>query len=153
MVAAKSSVQEVRTVHSLAPLAVCSGFKKRAPRAVREIKKFVGKEMKTTDVRLDTSVNKYVWHKGIRNVPTRIRVLMERKRNEDEDAKETVSAAPGTAKRCGETPAYLHLPFALASPADVHPGQVRRCGCGPQHRQEGEGRLQELADRQDHRRR
>ncbi|CAE7775932.1 RPL31, partial [Symbiodinium sp. KB8] len=66
------------------------GFKKRAPRAVREIKKFVGKEMKTTDVRLDTSVNKYVWHKGIRNVPTRIRVLMERKRNEDEDAKETM---------------------------------------------------------------
>ena len=64
------------------------GFKKRAPRAVREIKAFVGKQMKTADVRIDASLNKFVWHKGIRNVPYRVRVRMERKRNEDEDAKE-----------------------------------------------------------------
>eukprot|EP00227_Mantoniella_beaufortii_P016433 CAMPEP_0197578302 /NCGR_PEP_ID=MMETSP1326-20131121/2577_1 /TAXON_ID=1155430 /ORGANISM="Genus nov. species nov., Strain RCC2288" /LENGTH=127 /DNA_ID=CAMNT_0043141471 /DNA_START=97 /DNA_END=477 /DNA_ORIENTATION=+ len=66
------------------------GFKKRAPRAVREIKKFVGQEMKTSDVRVDASLNKYVWHKGIRNVPRRVRVRMERLRNEDEDAAETM---------------------------------------------------------------
>ena len=69
----------------------CSGFKKRAPRAVRGIKAFVGKQMKTADVRIDSSLNKFVWHKGIRNVPFRVRVRMERKRNEDEDAKELVS--------------------------------------------------------------
>ena len=80
---------------------VCSGFKKRAPRAVREIKKFVGKEMKTSDVRVDASLNKYVWHKGIRNVPRRVRVRMERLRNEDEDAAETVSACAAVDTACG----------------------------------------------------
>ena len=65
-------------------------FKKRAPRAIREIKAFAGTEMKTSDVRVDTTVNKFVWHKGVRNVPYRIRVRLERKRNEDEDAAETM---------------------------------------------------------------
>ena len=65
-------------------------FKKRAPRAIREIKAFAGKEMKTSDVRVDTTVNKFVWHKGVRNVPYRIRIRLERKRNQDEDAAETM---------------------------------------------------------------
>jgi ribosomal protein L31E len=72
----------------------CSCFKKRAPRAVKAIKAFVAKEMKTADVRIDASLNKFVWHKGIRNVPFRVRVRMERKRNEDEEAKELVSDTP-----------------------------------------------------------
>eukprot|EP00408_Alexandrium_pacificum_P027332 CAMPEP_0171189528 /NCGR_PEP_ID=MMETSP0790-20130122/18392_1 /TAXON_ID=2925 /ORGANISM="Alexandrium catenella, Strain OF101" /LENGTH=121 /DNA_ID=CAMNT_0011654641 /DNA_START=77 /DNA_END=442 /DNA_ORIENTATION=- len=63
-------------------------FKKRATRAVREIRKFAAKVMMTKDVRIDTKLNKYVWSKGIRNVPDRIRVRMSRKRNEDEEAKE-----------------------------------------------------------------
>merc|ERR1712080_691574 len=63
-------------------------FKKRAPRAIREIRKFALRAMKTKDVRVDTKLNKFIWHKGIRNVPYRIRVRMSRKRNEDEDAKE-----------------------------------------------------------------
>uniref|UniRef100_A0A2I3MLI3 Large ribosomal subunit protein eL31 n=1 Tax=Papio anubis TaxID=9555 RepID=A0A2I3MLI3_PAPAN len=49
------------------------GFKKRAPRALKEIRKFAMKEMGTPDVR-------------IRNVPYRIRVQLSRKRNEDEDS-------------------------------------------------------------------
>merc|ERR1719476_75422 len=44
--------------------------------------------MNTPDVRIDTKLNKFIWHKGIRNVPFRVRVRMSRKRNEDEDAKE-----------------------------------------------------------------
>merc|ERR1719152_780868 len=63
-------------------------FKKRAPRAIREIRKFAEKVMKTKDVRVDTKLNKFIWNKGIRNVPRRVRVRMSRKRNEDEDAKE-----------------------------------------------------------------
>merc|ERR1712034_183428 len=63
-------------------------FKKRAPRAMREIRKFALKAMGTKDVRIDTSLNKFIWHKGIRNVPFRVRVRLQRKRNEDEDAKE-----------------------------------------------------------------
>ena len=64
------------------------GFKKKAPRAIREIKKFAEKQMRTKDVRIDTSLNKYVWSKGIRNVPYRVRVRLSRRKNEDEEADE-----------------------------------------------------------------
>merc|ERR1712084_39207 len=63
-------------------------FKKRAPRAIREIRKFASRAMTTKDVRIDTKLNKYLWSNGIRNVPKRVRVRMSRKRNEDEEAKE-----------------------------------------------------------------
>ncbi|XP_050005752.1 60S ribosomal protein L31-like [Alexandromys fortis] len=62
------------------------GFKKHAPRALKEIWKFAMKEMGTPDVQIDTRLNKAVWAKGIRNVPYRIRVRLSRKRNEDEDS-------------------------------------------------------------------
>merc|ERR1740128_67704 len=42
--------------------------------------------MGTPDVRVDTRLNKHVWHKGVKNVPFRIRVRLARKRNEDEDS-------------------------------------------------------------------
>ena len=54
-------------------------FKKKAPRALREIKKFAQKNMLTDDVRIDTDVNQYIWHKGIRNIPRRIRIRLTRK--------------------------------------------------------------------------
>ena len=63
-------------------------FKKRAPRAIQEIKKFAKKMMRTNDVRISTDLNKAVWAKGVRNVPYRVRVQLHRKRNEDEEAKE-----------------------------------------------------------------
>merc|ERR1711915_148058 len=47
-------------------------FKKRAPRAIREIRKFAEKMMGTPDVRIDVSLNKVVWSKGVRNVPRRL---------------------------------------------------------------------------------
>lgn len=62
-------------------------FKKRAPHAVKVIRKFAQSTMGTEDVRLDSSLNKAVWSKGIKNVPTRIRVRLSRKRNSDEEAK------------------------------------------------------------------
>lgn len=36
------------------------GFKKRSPRAIKEIRKFAMKQMGTPDVRLDTHLNKQV---------------------------------------------------------------------------------------------
>ena len=42
------------------------GFKKRAPRAIKEIRKFAMKQMGTPDVRVDTRLNKQVWSQGIR---------------------------------------------------------------------------------------
>ncbi|CAD7704728.1 unnamed protein product [Ostreobium quekettii] len=63
-------------------------FKKRAPKAVKEIRKFAQQAMGTTDVRLDVKLNKAIWSRGIRHVPLRLRVVISRRRNEDEDAKE-----------------------------------------------------------------
>merc|ERR1712038_1239957 len=62
------------------------GFKHRAPRAIKELKKFAEKQMGTQDVRIDTRLNKHLWSQGVRNVPYRVRVRLSRKRNEDEDS-------------------------------------------------------------------
>ena len=62
----------------------CSTFKKRAPRAVRAIRKFATEMMGTSDVRVHPQLNKAVWSKGVKNVPCRIRVRCERRRNDDE---------------------------------------------------------------------
>ncbi|KAF1921917.1 60S ribosomal protein L31 [Ampelomyces quisqualis] len=63
-------------------------FKKRAPRAIKEIKGFAEKAMGTKDVRLDPQLNKKVWEAGIKGVPFRLRVRISRKRNDEEGAKE-----------------------------------------------------------------
>uniref|UniRef100_A0A7S2FCF4 60S ribosomal protein L31 n=1 Tax=Pycnococcus provasolii TaxID=41880 RepID=A0A7S2FCF4_9CHLO len=63
-------------------------FKKKAPRAIKAIKQFAAKMMKTNDVRVDVKLNKDVWRRGIRNVPKKFRIRIDRKRNDDEDAKE-----------------------------------------------------------------
>ncbi|WFD34865.1 60S ribosomal protein L31 [Malassezia cuniculi] len=70
-----------KRVHSIA-------FKKRAPRGVKEVIKFAQKAMGTKDVRLDPKLNQEIWKLGVKDVPRRLRVRLERKRNDDEDAKE-----------------------------------------------------------------
>ena len=60
--------------------------KKKAPRAIKEVKKFAQQQMGTPDVRVDTRLNKFLWSKGIRHVPFRVRVRLARKRNDDEDS-------------------------------------------------------------------
>jgi len=62
------------------------GFKYRAPRAIKEIKKFAEKQMGTSDVRIDTRLNKAIWSQGVRGVQFRMRVRLARMRNEDEDS-------------------------------------------------------------------
>jgi large subunit ribosomal protein L31e len=63
-------------------------FKKKAPRAIKEIKKFAVAAMGTKDIRIDAKLNKYVWSKGIHKTPNRVRVRLTRKMNEDEEADE-----------------------------------------------------------------
>ncbi|KAI9186264.1 hypothetical protein LWI28_015498 [Acer negundo] len=63
-------------------------FKKKAPNAIKEIRKFAKKAMGTNDVRVDVKLNKHIWSRGIRSVPRRVRVHIACKRNDDEDAKE-----------------------------------------------------------------
>merc|ERR1711934_32541 len=76
-------------------------FKKRAKRAIKEIRTFTQKEMKTTDVRLDVKLNRAVWANGVKNVPRRLRIQIQRRKNDDEDASEEmysiVTAVDGVA--------------------------------------------------------
>ncbi|PPS03779.1 hypothetical protein GOBAR_AA16882 [Gossypium barbadense] len=50
-------------------------FKKKAPKAIKEIRKFAEKAMGTKDVRVDVKLNKHIWSRGIRSVPRRIRLF------------------------------------------------------------------------------
>ena len=60
-------------------------FKKKAPRAIKVIKELVKRNMLTKDVRIDPELNKEIWKNGVRNLPTRVSIFMERKKNEDEE--------------------------------------------------------------------
>ena len=61
-------------------------FKKKAPRALREVRNFAIKNMLTEDVRIDTEVNRFIWNQGIRNIPRRIRVRLSRRKNEEDES-------------------------------------------------------------------
>jgi len=63
-------------------------FKKRAPYAVKSVVDFAQKAMGTTDVRIDPRLNQQLWERGVKSPPHRIRVKLERKRNDEENAKE-----------------------------------------------------------------
>merc|ERR1711966_187730 len=89
-----------------------STFKKRAPRAVRAIRKFATVMMGTEDVRVHPQLNKAVWGKGVKNVPHRIRVRCERRRNDDEDAKEKLYTI------------VTHLPVDTAAPKKGFRNQI-----------------------------
>lgn len=59
----------------------------RAPKAIKEIKKFANRSMGTSDVRLDPKLNVELWKRGIKSVPFKLRLRISRKKNEDEKAK------------------------------------------------------------------
>ena len=63
-------------------------FKKKAPKAVKVVKALAQKMMFTKDVRVDPELNKELWRNGVRNVDRRITVLMDRKKNEEDDESE-----------------------------------------------------------------
>ena len=63
-------------------------FKKKTPRAIKILKKLAQRNMGTKDVRVDPELNKELWKKGVRNLQTRIEVILERKKKEDEEESE-----------------------------------------------------------------
>ncbi|KAL3516438.1 hypothetical protein ACH5RR_023340 [Cinchona calisaya] len=63
-------------------------FKKKAPKAIKEIRKFPQKAMGTIDVRVDVKLNKFISSRGICSIPRRVRVRIAHKRNDDEDARD-----------------------------------------------------------------
>ena len=46
----------------------------RSPRAVRFVRDFIEKHMKTDDVIIDASVNEKIWERGIQKIPPKIKV-------------------------------------------------------------------------------
>ena len=42
----------------------------------------------TNDVRIDPELNNFLWHRGTTWAPTRIRLRLARRRNDEENAKE-----------------------------------------------------------------
>ncbi len=65
---------------------------RRAKVAIRVIREFTVRHMKATQVKIKEDVNEFIWARGIKNVPRRIRLEMER----DEDGLVTVGLAPET---------------------------------------------------------
>jgi large subunit ribosomal protein L31e len=66
-------------------------FKRKAPTAVKVIKEQARRCMFTKDVRIDPELNQELWRNGVRNVDRRVEIVMERRKNEDdEDNKEKV---------------------------------------------------------------
>ena len=47
---------------------------KRSNGAIKDIKNFLAKHMKTEDVKLDKSINEKVWSRGAEKPPSKIRV-------------------------------------------------------------------------------
>jgi large subunit ribosomal protein L31e len=59
-----------------------------APKAIKSVIIFAQKAMGVKDVRISPGLNQAIWARGIKSPPKRIRVRLERKRNDDEGAKE-----------------------------------------------------------------
>lgn len=47
---------------------------KRSPRAIKEIRVFLTRHMKSDDIKLDKSINEKVWERGCEKPPRKIRV-------------------------------------------------------------------------------
>jgi large subunit ribosomal protein L31e len=63
---------------------------RRSKVAIRLIKEFTERHMKSSQVKITEEVNELIWANGIRRPPRRVKVEMER----DEDGLVTVSLAP-----------------------------------------------------------
>ncbi len=61
----------------------------RAPKAVRVVKEFLQKHMKSEEIKLDASVNEKLWERGIQKIPPKIKV----KAVKDEDGSVAVTLA------------------------------------------------------------
>lgn len=47
---------------------------KRAPRAMRLIREFIAKHMKSDDILIDSAINEFIWSQGIKKPPRKISV-------------------------------------------------------------------------------
>lgn len=59
----------------------------RSPKAVKLVREFLQKHMKSDDIKLDSSVNEKIWERGIQKVPPKIKV----KATKEEDGSVSVT--------------------------------------------------------------
>ncbi len=58
-------------------------FGKRAPKAIKELKSFARTFDRDAEVRIDAGLNHFVWSRGIRHLPTHVRVRMTLEEEDD----------------------------------------------------------------------
>jgi large subunit ribosomal protein L31e len=85
---------------------------KRTPKAVRAVKEFLVKHMKSTDVKLGKELNDQLWKHGIKNPPCRIKVSVVK-----EDGK-VMAELFGTKAGAAKAPAKPEQKKAEAKPAE-----------------------------------
>jgi large subunit ribosomal protein L31e len=78
-------------------------FHKRAPTAVKKLREFAQKLMRTKDNRVDAKLNNHLWSRGIKAVPNRVRVRITRKVEE-------ASERGGDRKRLYSVIEYVDVP-------------------------------------------
>lgn len=83
----KTALTPVTRDYTIVLHKLCHGtqFKKKAPRALKVVREFARKNMRTPDVRIDVKLNQFIWKGGVRNIPTRIRVRLVRKKDDQDE--------------------------------------------------------------------
>ena len=68
-------VEEMERVYTI-PLRKAKSIPRtrRAKRAMKEVKEFLSKHLKAGEIWIDPSINEAIWSRGMRNIPSRIRV-------------------------------------------------------------------------------
>ena len=68
-------VEEMERVYTI-PLRKAKSVPRtrRAKRAMKEVKEFLSKHLKTGEIWIDPSINEAIWSRGMRNIPSKIRV-------------------------------------------------------------------------------
>jgi large subunit ribosomal protein L31e len=59
----------------------------RSPKAIRLVREFLKKHMKSEDIKIDNSINEKIWERGIQTVPPKIKV----KATKEEDGSVSVT--------------------------------------------------------------
>ncbi len=67
--------------------------RRRAPKAIKELRSFIERHLKTESYIIDESVNHRIWERGIEKIPPRIRVKVTEEEVEEEEAAFRVSLA------------------------------------------------------------
>jgi large subunit ribosomal protein L31e len=77
-----------RTTHLIRQYPEHVADQTEAPTAIKAVIKFAQSTLGVNDVRISPGLNQAIWSRGIKSPPKRVRVRLERKRNDDEGAKE-----------------------------------------------------------------